>query len=351
MLNLFKNKIYSKTFNSIKVDPNKLNKKRLHFNESDSKPPTTPELFWLAFNYLLLIFWAIIILFPVVSLFIASFNVNNPRVATVTPFKFGFDNLFYLFKYKNVAALSPEQLQILKQNNASLFNFSGQTYIFDAQTRSYFSDWYLNTLYIAGFTAIISTTVVALNAYAYSRFKFAGSKHSLTIIMLIQMIPATSSLIVLYIIVQLGTDINVSPIIMLVLIYSGGAIAGNTFMVKSYLDTVSAELDDSAKIDGCNNWGLFFKILLPVIRPALIMVALWSFLIPFTDVLLPSLVLPNQQDKTLATGLQLFLSNQQDIQAGAYTMGTLLASLPAFVLFMYLQRYIIGGLSDGAVKG
>lgn len=108
-------------------------------------------------------------------------------------------------------------------------------------------------MYIAGFTALIATIAVALNAYAYSRFKFAGSKHSLTIIMLIQMIPATSSLIVLYIIVQLGTDLKVSPILMLVLIYSGGAIAGNTFMVKSYLDTVSTELDDSAKIDGCTN--------------------------------------------------------------------------------------------------
>nr|WP_272464641.1 ABC transporter permease subunit [Mycoplasma bradburyae] len=346
-----KTKIYQKTFDCIKIDPNQLTKKRLTFNELDAKPPTKSELVWLCFNYLLLVFWSLIILFPVISLLIASFNVNNPRVATVTPFKFGFDNLFYLFKYRNVDQLTAEAVSALREKNSSTFNLFGTEYILDPQTRSYFGDWYKNTLYIAGFTALISTVAVALNAYAYSRFKFAGSKHSLTIIMLIQMIPATSSLIVLYIIVQLGTDIKVSPIIMLVLIYSGGAIAGNTFMVKSYLDTISSELDDSAKIDGCNNWGLFFKILLPVIRPALIMVALWSFLIPFTDILLPSLVLPNQQDKTLASGLQLFLSNQQDLQAGAYTMGTLLASLPAFVLFMYLQRYIIDGLSDGAVKG
>ncbi|WP_027122150.1 sugar ABC transporter permease [[Mycoplasma] imitans] len=346
-----KNKVYTKTFDVIQINPNLLVKKRLTFNELDAKPPTKSELVWLGFNYLLLIFWALIILFPVVSLLVASFNVNNPRIATVTPFKFGLDNLFYLFRYRNVDQLTAETVSSLESKNAATLSFFGTTYIYDDQTRSYFGDWYKNTLYIAGFTALIATIAVALNAYAYSRFKFAGSKHSLTIIMLIQMIPATSSLIVLYIIVQLGTDLKVSPILMLVLIYSGGAIAGNTFMVKSYLDTISTELDDSAKIDGCTNWGLFFKILLPIIRPALIMVALWSFLIPFTDILLPTLVLPNQQDKTLASGLQLFLSNQQDLQAGAYTMGTLLASLPAFILFMYLQKYIIGGLSDGAVKG
>jgi arabinogalactan oligomer/maltooligosaccharide transport system permease protein len=100
---------------------------------------------------------------------------------------------------------------------------------------------------------IISTIFVALNGYAYSRFKFAGSKHSLSFVMLIQMIPATASLISLYVIVKMGTKIGIDPRIMLVLIYSGGAIAGNTFVLKGYLDSISRELDDSAKIDGCGN--------------------------------------------------------------------------------------------------
>ncbi|VEU71129.1 sugar ABC transporter permease [Mycoplasmopsis glycophila] len=312
-----KNNFYEFTFNKTNVSKKKLQPKRLKFNESDTKPPTPLEMIWLFFNYLILIVWALIILFPIVSLIVASFNTSNPRYVSVTPFSFGFDNLTYLFT-------SP---------------------------KSSFTTWYGNTIYIATLTSIISTVTVALNAYAYSRFKFAGSKHSLTIIMLVQMIPATSSLIVLYILVTMGAQLHISPVSMLVIIYSGGAIAGNTFMVKSYLDTVSAELDDSAKVDGCNNWGLFFKILLPVIKPALVMVALWSFLIPFTDVILPQFVLVDDKERTLAVGLQKFLNDQQDIQAGAYTMGTLLASIPAFMLFMYLQRYIVGGLSDGAVKG
>ncbi|QGZ97228.1 maltodextrin ABC transporter permease subunit [Mycoplasma sp. NEAQ87857] len=309
---------YKFAFDKKAIKPHKLEPKRIKFNESDTKPPSLLEIIWLFFNYIILIVWAIVIIFPIASLIVASFNVNNPRVVTLLPFEFGFSNFTYLF----------------------------------TNPTSYYLTWYGNTLYIAGITAIVSTVVVALNAYAYSRFKFAGSKHSLTIIMMLQMIPATSSLIVLYILVQMGGSVGITPVSMLVIIYSGGAIAGNTFMIKSYLDTISTELDDSAKIDGCTNWGLFFKILIPVIRPALIMVALWSFLIPFTDVILPKFVLISDEQRTLAVGLNKFIDTEpKHVQAGAYTAGSLLASLPAFGLFMYLQRYIVGGLSDGAVKG
>lgn len=315
---LKRKRFYKHAFDSIKVSEQKLSPKRLKFNESDSKPPTVPEIIWLFFNYLILILWAIVILFPIVSLILAAFNTNNPRIIAMTPFKFGFDNFVYLFKSE----------------------------------RSYFGRWYLNTIIIAGLTMVISTIAVALNGYAYSRFKFAGSKHSLTIIMMLQMIPATSALISLFLLVRMGNNIGVPTILMLVLIYSGGSIAGNTFMLKSYLDTVSSELDDSGKVDGCNNWGLFFKILVPVIKPALIMVALWSFLTPFTDVILPKFVLVNNEDKTLAVGLDIFLNAEpKHVHAGAYAAGSILASIPAFCLFMYLQRYIVGGLSDGAVKG
>ncbi|WP_322908796.1 sugar ABC transporter permease [Mycoplasmopsis felis] len=313
-----RNRFYQHIFDKIKVSEQKLSPKRLKFNESDTKPPTTLEIIWLFFNYLILIFWSIIILFPIVSLVLAAFNVTNPRIISITPFNFGLDNFKYLFENE----------------------------------RSLFGRWYLNTIIIAGLTMIISTVAVALNGYAYSRFKFAGSKHSLTIIMMLQMIPATTALISLYLLVRMGNNIGIPSIFMLVLIYSGGSVAGNTFMLKSYLDTVSPELDDSGKVDGCTNWGLFFKILVPVIRPALIMVALWSFLTPFTDVILPKFVLVNNDEKTLAVGLDIFINAEpKHVNAGAYAAGSLLASIPAFALFMYLQRYIVGGLSDGAVKG
>ncbi|QJB71438.1 sugar ABC transporter permease [Mycoplasma sp. 1654_15] len=315
---LLRKRFYKHSFDSIKVDKKRLEPKRLKLNSSDAKDPTVAEIIWLFFNYIILIFWAIIILFPIVSLVLAAFNVQNPRIVAITPFQFGLDNFNYLF----------------------------------TSSRSLFGRWYLNTIIIAGLTMLISTIAVALNGYAYSRFKFAGSKHSLTIIMMLQLIPATTALISLYMLVKMGENIGIPSIFMLVFIYSGGSIAGNTFMLKSYLDTVSSELDDSGKVDGCSNWGLFFKILVPVIRPALIMVALWSFLTPFTDVILPKFVLQRNDEKTLAVGLDTFLNaDPKQVNAGAYAAGSLLASLPAFCLFMYLQKYIVGGLSEGAVKG
>ncbi|APJ38092.1 sugar ABC transporter permease [Mycoplasmopsis pullorum] len=315
---LIRKNYYKRISDSVSIDKKALVKKRINFNESDAKPPTPMEIIWLFFNYLILIFWALIVLFPIVSLLVSAFNINNVKIISLTPFKFGWDNFAYLFT-------SP---------------------------RSRFLKWYANTLFIAVLTMVISTVCVALNGYAYSRFKFAGSRNSLTLVMMLQMIPATASLISLYIVVRLGNNIGLSSVLMLVVIYSGGSIAGNTFMLKSYLDTISHELDDSAKVDGCNNWGLFFKILIPVIRPALIMVALWSFLTPFTDVILPKFILIDIDDKTLAIGLDTFITaEEKQVNAGAYAAGSLLASIPAFALFMYLQRYIIGGLSDGAVKG
>ncbi|ADE19478.1 ABC transporter permease subunit [Mycoplasma crocodyli] len=322
---------YKSSLQNKVVSDNHYKKKRIKLNQSDTKPPTAFEIIWLFFNYIFLIFWAIIILFPVVSLIASSFNVQNFRYVTLTPFKFGLDNFKYLF----IPFGEPVE-------------FMGPGIV----SKSHFTNWYINTILIAILTTIVSTTFVALNGYAYSRFKFAGSKHSLTIIMMVQMIPATSSLICLYMVVKMGGSLGVPPVIMLVIIYSGQAITGNTFMLKGYLDTVSAELDDSAKVDGCNNWGLFFKILVPVIKPTLVMTSLWSFLIPFTDVILPKFVIYDLKNTTLAVGLDSFLSAEaKQINAGAYAAGALLATVPAFCLFMYLQRFIVGGLSEGAVKG
>ncbi|MBN3534896.1 sugar ABC transporter permease [Mycoplasma procyoni] len=305
--------------NKIKV--NSFKQKRIKIHETDAKPLTVSEGIFLFFNYILLIIWTFIILFPVVTMILSSFNTFNPRYISLSPstFKFGFDNFLYLF-----------------QSERSLYGW-----------------WYLNTLIIALATMLITVVFVAFNGYAYSRFKFAGSKHSLSLIMLLQMIPSTASLISLYIIVKLGQDgLGIDPRIMLVIIYAGGAVAGNTFVFKSYLDSVSRELDDSAKIDGCGNWTLFTKILVPIARPMIAIIALWSFLIPFGDVILPKFVIIDRAQTTLAVGLDSFITAEpKHINAGAYSAGALLASIPPFVLFMFSQRHIVGGLSDGAVKG
>ncbi|WP_033161180.1 sugar ABC transporter permease [[Mycoplasma] collis] len=311
---------YKSFINDKEFDFEKLKNSKVKIHLLDQKPLTLSEMIYLFFNYLILIIWVGIIFFPVITMIIGSFNVFNPRYVSVSPnsFKFGLDNFAYLF----------------------------------TNPRSLYVKWYLNTISISIATMIITVIFVALNGYAYSRFKFKGSKHSLSVIMLLQMIPATASLISLYIIVTLGTELSIDPRIMLVLIYSGGAIAGNTFVFKNYLDSISRELDDSAKIDGCGNWKLFIKILLPISKPMLSIISLWTFLIPFGDVILPRFTIVDRAQTTLAVGLDSFINAEpKHINVGAYSAGALLASLPPFILFIVSQKNIVGGLSEGAVKG
>ncbi|CAC13813.1 MALTODEXTRIN ABC TRANSPORTER PERMEASE PROTEIN MALD [Mycoplasmopsis pulmonis] len=313
-------KSYKSLIKTQKLNLNKLTKVKTKIHLSDAKQLTFSEIIYLFFNYILLIFWALIIIFPVITMIVASFNVFNPRYVSLSPktFTFGWDNFSYLF----------------------------------TSERSLYVNWYINTVVISLITMAITVVFVALNGYAYSRFRFTGSKHSLSVIMLLQMVPATASLISLYIIVTLGKEIKIDPRFILVLIYAGGAIAGNTFIFKGYLDSISKELDDSAKIDGCGNWKLFYKILLPISKPMLSIIALWTFLIPFGDVILPRFTITDLRQTTLAVGLDSFISTDpKHINAGAYSAGALLAAIPPFILFMVSQKNIVGNLGEGSVKG
>ncbi len=299
------------------LNEKKLKNKKIKLHLLDKTPLTTFEILRLALTYVFLVFWTFVILFPVASLLAASFNVYNPRYVTLSPFRGGLQNFTYLF----------------------------------TSNRSHFTAWYGNTLMISLATMFLTVVFVAFTGYAYSRFKFAGSKSSLAAVMLIQMIPATASLISLYIIVKMGKSIGIDPRIMLVMVYSGAAIAGNTFVLKGYLDSISTDLDDAAKIDGCGNWRLFVKVLVPISWPMLAIIALWSFLTPFNDVILPKFVIIDLAKTTLPVGLDSFLSAApKDVNAGAYAAGAVLASLPPLMLFMYLQRFVVGGIGEGGVK-
>lgn len=310
-------KLQTQTLLSEHVLVDKKVNEKLQLRLLDTRPLTIFEILRLFLSYIMLLFWSLVILFPVVSLIVSSFNTYNPRYVSINPFEGGVDNYKYLF----------------------------------TSSRSYFVNWYGNTLLISVATLAVTVLFVSFTGYAYSRFKFTGSRSSLALVMLIQMIPATASMISLYIIISMGTDIGIDPRVMLVLVYSGGAIAGNTFVLKGYLDSISKEIDDAAKIDGCGNWKLFVRVIVPIAKPMLAIIALWSFLTPFNDVMLPKFVIIDLKKTTLAVGLDTFLTAAPaDINAGAYSAGALLSAIPPVGLFMYLQRYIVGGLSAGSVK-
>ena len=138
---------------------------------------------------------------------------------------------------------------------------------------------------------------------------------------------------------------------MLVLIYSGGGIVGNPFILKGYIDSISRELDDAAKIDGCSNMGVYRLIIMPIARPMLAIIALWSFIGPFMDYMLPKVLLTNSKDYTLTVGLFTLINDARTMNAPAFAAGGLLTAIPIIILFISLQNQLVSGLSSGSVKG
>ena len=138
---------------------------------------------------------------------------------------------------------------------------------------------------------------------------------------------------------------------MLILIYSGGGIAGNTFILKGYIDSISTELDDAAKIDGCSNMGIYRLIIMPIARPMLTIIALWSFIGPFMDYMLARVLLTNVQSYTLAAGLFTLINDFRTLNQPAFAAGGLLTAVPIVILFIALQNQLVSGLTKGSVKG
>lgn len=270
--------------------------------------------------YVVLILWSCVILLPVIGVLLSSFNSSNQNYMTFDEFKFGFENFKYLFR---------EDKGI------------------------YFGGWLINSLFVSVYTMIITVVVVSLTGYAYSRFRFKGRRVSLMTIMLIQMVPSISALIAIYIINELlNQTIKILPLITLIIIYSGGSIAGNTFVLKGYLDSISTEIDDSAKIDGCGNFKTYIRIIMPLARPMLMIIALWSFIGPFGDVILPKILLNSPRTYTLPVGLYSLLTanSQREIFQPVYAAGALITAIPITTLFIYSQRHMVSGLTTGGVK-
>ncbi len=285
---------------------------------SDRQPLTLIGKFLLFLSYIVMIVWALIIIIPLGIMVISSFNGGQSKYISLSgDFVFSLRHFKYLFEH------------------------------------TYYLKWVSNTLVIAVSTALLTLIIVSFTGYAYSRFRFKGKKMSLMGIMLIQTIPIFAGITAYYAIYAIIT--GVFPLftrqMMLILIYSGGGIAGNTFILKGYIDSISTELDDAAKIDGCTNMQVYRLVVMPIARPMLAIIALWSFIGPFMDYLLPAVILSNPQDYTLATGLFTLISDMRNMNQPAFAAGGLLTAIPIIALFISLQGQLVSGLSSGSVKG
>jgi len=218
-----------------------------------------------------------------------------------------------------------------------------------------FARWFFNSILIAGFATVISLAMATSAAYAFSRFRFSGRRPGLLFLLIVQMFPAFLAIVVLYLMFTRITDLY--PIIgfntpwSLILIYLGGALGVNTWLIKGFFDTVPRELDESAKVDGASHLTTFRTIILPLVVPILVVVGLLGFIGAINEFLIASVFLTQSDTKTLAVGLYGLVAGERNANFGIFAAGTLLTAIPTVVFFYAAQRYIVGGLTSGAVKG
>lgn len=260
-------------------------------------------------------------LFPVVFVISAALNPANTLVGlSVIPDRVTFDNFTRLFN----SPLQP------------------------------WPRWILNSVIVASTTAILVTSLTALAAYAFSRLRFRFRRQGLIALVIVQLFPNMLAFVALFLLLQaIGTvvpQIGLNSLGGLILIYSGGALGFNTWLMKGYFDTLPYDLDESAMVDGATHFQAFWHIVLPLTRPILAVIGILTFIAAYSDFLLARVMLGSTENYTLAVGMTLFL-REYNLEWGTFAAAALVGALPIVAVFLVLQRQLIGGLAQGGVKG
>ncbi|MCX8131329.1 MAG: sugar ABC transporter permease [Clostridia bacterium] len=218
----------------------------------------------------------------------------------------------------------------------------------DRQYGKNFGLWYWNTFKIAILTMICATLLIIITSYALSQFRFKGRKFTLMTMLVVQMFPGFMSMFAIFILLLQLNLINTH--MGLILVYAGGAIPGGVWLVKGYMDGLPRSLPEAAKIDGASNITIFLKVIMPISTPILTFIALQSFISPWMDFIFARLVLRSDDKKTLAIGLFEMVTGRTNTEFTMFAAGSVLVAIPITILFTYLQKYIVEGLSAGASK-
>ena len=216
--------------------------------------------------------------------------------------------------------------------------------------------WLRNSIIISSANAILQMFIGATAAYALSRFRFKGRKLTLMTILVVQMFPQLLAATAIFLMLaDLGKSIPALALgqtTALIIVFAGGALGINAWMLKGFYDTIPAEIDESAKVDGASHAQIYFRIILPLARPVLAVITLLSFIGTMNEFLITSVILGgNQNAITLAVGMQQYIDGQYNARWGPFAAGALIASVPVMILFMYLQKHVVSGLTAGANKG
>ncbi len=272
-----------------------------------------------------------IALFPIAYVASAAFNADSSLGgASLIPRDLTLDN------FRELLAPDPAKSQL-------------------QSSTSHYARWLGNSLVIALAVALLNVLLGALAAYAFSRFRFRGRRMGLLFLLLIQMFPQVLALVAIYLIVLRTGDVfpfmGLDTKTGLLLVYLGGVMGINTWLLKGFFDTIPTELDESARVDGATPSQIFWGVVLPLALPILAVIAILSFVGIFNEYVLASTLLQSNENFTLPVGLKGYIDKQYSEHWGPFAAGVLLAGIPIMVIFMSLQRFIVSGLTQGSVKG
>lgn len=264
--------------------------------------------------YLFLIALSVICLFPVLWIVSASFNTGDALYSS---------------------SLLPKELTLKHYRHL----FEKTDYVL----------WFWNTFKIACMNMLASLIVITTAAYAVSRFRFAGRGGVLISLLVLQMFPSFMAMISVYVLLlQAGLlDTHFG----LVLVYIAGGTPIGIWLVKGYMDSVPKSLEETARIDGASHTTVFIRIIAPLCVPILSFISLTSFIAPWMDFILPRLLLRSSEKKTLAIGLFEMVTDRSQMMFTTFAAGAVLVAIPITLLFFFLQRFVIEGLTAGASKG
>ena len=212
-----------------------------------------------------------------------------------------------------------------------------------------FARWILNSALVAIFTTVLGVFLACTAAYAFSRFKFPGRRPGMMAFLVSQMFPGTLMLIPLYIIIVQILGLGSSRI-GLIIVYATTSIPFSVWMLKGYFDTIPKELEEAAVIEGASAGKIFWRIVLPLAKPAVAITALFSFMTSWNEFILAATFMDKENMYTAPVGLRFFVGGFSQ-QWGYFAAGSIIVSIPVVLLFLYLQKYLVSGLTAGGVKG
>lgn len=266
------------------------------------------------FIFVFLVFFTLATIYPVINVFTVSLRPGDKLLST--------------------------SLEIIPENAT----FESYIKLF---TETDFLRWLFNSTFISFVVTLTGVSLASTAGYALSRFKFIGKKSAMLGLMVTQMFPATMLLLPMYImLMKLGL---LNSYIGIVIVYSSTALPFCVWQMKGYYDTIPFSLEEAARIDGCTRWQAFYKIILPLASPALVITALFSFMSAWSEYIVAAQILQDRNLYTLPIGLKSFQSNLTT-EWGLYAAASLVVSIPVVVLFIILSRYLVSGLTLGSVK-